>query len=289
MLGLVARHIYSELLLVQDDEDNFGLQEEQNLNDAGKPDDAGEITHCVCGNTHPPDNTYDFMLDCDKCHVWFHGKCVGIMSVEDLPEQYICDRCLIKDQVKLELARMKRRREETTITGSGKRKKNSSSRRRGRRSQKRRRRYDTISSEEEEDEEKEEENASPELNSFVARQLLLNFITLQAQSGDRNAALSRQYLIVQWIRHDREKFGDTDMNRFQDSSQALLEQWNLPESQIHQIASLSTLCVCVCVCSMRWNSFQSHNHTQNTKIALEYPYTNRNHTLEHTQVVLEVL
>ena len=261
MLGLVARHIYSELLLVQDDEDNFGLQEEQNLNDAGKPDDAGEITHCVCGNTHPPDNTYDFMLDCDKCHVWFHGKCVGIMSEEDLPEQYICDRCLIKDQVKLELARMKARREETRVTGSGKRKKNSSSRR-GRRSQKRRRRYDTISSEEEEDEEKEEENASPELNSFVARQLLLNFITLQAQSGDRNAALSRQYLIVQWIRHDREKFGDTDMNRFQDSSQALLEQWNLPESQIHQIASLSTLCP--------WE-FQSNNRND-THILLNSSY-----------------
>ena len=71
---------------------------------------------------------------------------MGIMSEEDLPEQYICDRCLIKDQVKLELARMKARREETRVTGSGKRKKNSSSRR-GRRSQKRRRRYDTISSE----------------------------------------------------------------------------------------------------------------------------------------------
>ena len=260
MLGLVARHIYSELLLVQDDEDNFGLQEEQNLNDAGKPDDAGEIVHCVCGNTHPPDSTYDFMLDCDKCHVWFHGKCVGIMSEEDLPEQYICDRCLIKDQVKLELARMKARREETRITGSVKRKKNSSSRR-GRRSQKRRRRYDTISSEEEEedeDEEKEEEKASPELNSFVARQLLLNFITLQAQSGDRNAALSRQYLIVQWIRHDREKFGDTDMNRFQESSQALLEQWNLPESQIHQIASLSTLCPWEFQSNDKLISFKNH-------------------------------
>jgi len=244
ILGLVARRVYSDILLVQDDEENFGLQQDKDekFNNEGRPDDDGEIVNCVCGNTNAPDSTYDFMLDCDQCHVWFHGKCVGIPTAEDLPDRYVCDRCLIREQVELELARMKARRVEDEMESSvGKRKK---VHQKSHRPKKRSRRFETISSDDDDDDEEEQEetSVSPDLNLFVARQLLLNFITLQAQNGDRNAALSRQYLIVQWIRHDRERFENDDESgneRFHESSKVLLDQWNLPESQVHQIAALS--------------------------------------------------
>jgi hypothetical protein len=29
-----------------------------------------------------------FMLDCDVCHKWFHGECVGIKNVEETPEKW---------------------------------------------------------------------------------------------------------------------------------------------------------------------------------------------------------
>ena len=40
-------------------------------------------------------DTLGFMLDCDKCHRWFHGACVGVPAAEtELPEVWHCDHCL---------------------------------------------------------------------------------------------------------------------------------------------------------------------------------------------------
>jgi hypothetical protein len=44
------------------------------------------------------------MLDCDRCHGWFHGKCVGIAK-DKLPDVWICDECtmqlMVLEQMKL--------------------------------------------------------------------------------------------------------------------------------------------------------------------------------------------
>lgn len=34
-----------------------------------------------------------FFLQCDKCKVWQHGGCVGIMNEEQSPEEYFCEQC----------------------------------------------------------------------------------------------------------------------------------------------------------------------------------------------------
>lgn len=39
-----------------------------------------------------------FWLDCDFCHKWFHGACVGVLS-EQVPDQWFCDNCLIRKKI----------------------------------------------------------------------------------------------------------------------------------------------------------------------------------------------
>jgi cohesin loading factor subunit SCC2 len=53
-----------------------------------------EIDHfgCLCGNL----NFQEFMLDCDDCHFWFHGRCVGISKsqMENICKTgWICSDC----------------------------------------------------------------------------------------------------------------------------------------------------------------------------------------------------
>jgi hypothetical protein len=73
-------------------------------------DGDDEVTRCVCGlQDYPgPPLTDDFptitnasqaedagglFIQCDKCHVWQHGGCVGIMDEGKSPENYFCELC----------------------------------------------------------------------------------------------------------------------------------------------------------------------------------------------------
>ncbi|KAG9892336.1 hypothetical protein KCU98_g10310, partial [Aureobasidium melanogenum] len=87
------------------------VDQQSQLNDAD-PDADGddEITRCVCGlQEYPsPPLTDDFptitdpsqaedagglFIQCDKCHVWQHGGCVGIMDETKSPDNYFCELC----------------------------------------------------------------------------------------------------------------------------------------------------------------------------------------------------
>lgn len=52
--------------------------------------DEEEVTRCICGQQDPPEDS-GLYIQCEKCHVWQHGFCVGIE--EDVPEMYWCERC----------------------------------------------------------------------------------------------------------------------------------------------------------------------------------------------------
>jgi len=64
-------------------------------------DTCKEDTSCICGRAHI---TNTFMLDCDRCHKWFHGSCVKIRK-DEIPETWVCDECQMllcaKEQQKL--------------------------------------------------------------------------------------------------------------------------------------------------------------------------------------------
>ena len=66
------------------------------VNEEAQPTDAGEDADCICAGGY----NGNFMLDCDKCHRWFHGKCVGVAEAEeDLPAEWFCDSCQLSDAV----------------------------------------------------------------------------------------------------------------------------------------------------------------------------------------------
>jgi len=53
-----------------------------------------EVIECICGNN----KDLGFMISCEKCYAWLHGKCVGI-SKRNEPEVYYCPRCVKKPVV----------------------------------------------------------------------------------------------------------------------------------------------------------------------------------------------
>ncbi|CAG99888.1 Cti6p [Kluyveromyces lactis] len=55
-----------------------------------EPEDEGE-TRCICGKIEPPDDS-GLYIQCEQCHVWQHGYCVGI-SEEETPDKYWCEQC----------------------------------------------------------------------------------------------------------------------------------------------------------------------------------------------------
>jgi len=47
---------------------------------------------CFCGRVNL---VQSFMLDCDRCHKWFHGSCVDVRK-DNLPNLWICDDCKLQ-------------------------------------------------------------------------------------------------------------------------------------------------------------------------------------------------
>ncbi|KAA8497913.1 putative histone deacetylase complex subunit cti6 [Porphyridium purpureum] len=48
-----------------------------------------EATVCVCGST----KNRGFMIYCETCRTWQHGKCIGYKRESEVPEEYYCTRC----------------------------------------------------------------------------------------------------------------------------------------------------------------------------------------------------
>ncbi|KAF9121444.1 hypothetical protein BGW39_010526 [Mortierella sp. 14UC] len=56
----------------------------------GAVDDSGEVINCICPNPTLDDGL--FMIACDRCEVWFHGRCVGVRE-GDAVKTWFCQRC----------------------------------------------------------------------------------------------------------------------------------------------------------------------------------------------------
>ena len=80
------------------------------VNEEAQPHDAGEDARCFCGRGY---NTGEFMLDCDSCHRWFHGVCVGVDTSNDtsddaMPQSWFCDNCRLSAALKEQRQRISR-------------------------------------------------------------------------------------------------------------------------------------------------------------------------------------
>jgi len=84
----------------QEDPDSAMASPPPEPDDAEDEDDdaSAEITRCVCGSQEYPFPDADvedtgFMICCERCNVWQHGPCVGVMSEKEAPETYYCEEC----------------------------------------------------------------------------------------------------------------------------------------------------------------------------------------------------
>ncbi|KAG2414426.1 hypothetical protein HFD88_003617 [Aspergillus terreus] len=111
-----------------DDNDGLGNGEEEDPEDE-EEDEEEEVTRCLCGQqdypglppsrrealgrngVHPrikdesamnlsadssdlmSDDIGSMFIQCDKCKVWQHGGCVGIMDEAMSPDEYFCEEC----------------------------------------------------------------------------------------------------------------------------------------------------------------------------------------------------
>ena len=79
----------------------FEPQEPPVISDSAPINDESKVNRCFCGRINLIDT---YMLDCDRCHGWFHSSCVGIAR-DEVPSYWICDKCKIQimiiDQSKL--------------------------------------------------------------------------------------------------------------------------------------------------------------------------------------------
>ncbi|CAM9784024.1 unnamed protein product, partial [Chrysoparadoxa australica] len=92
---------------VEKDNTDVALQEQE-------PSDK----ECICGGKAVIDST--LMLDCDRCHRWFHGSCIGIKAEEDIAKDgdqwYCCDCTMLQQLSKQKAAFAARRHKGQAIT-----------------------------------------------------------------------------------------------------------------------------------------------------------------------------
>ena len=69
--------------IIEENKEEGGGIEEVNIDEVGA---------CLKCNEKCNDR---FMLDCDRCHQWFHGECVNVDPLAPLPELWFCDLCTL--------------------------------------------------------------------------------------------------------------------------------------------------------------------------------------------------
>ncbi|KAI0084882.1 hypothetical protein BDY19DRAFT_987305 [Irpex rosettiformis] len=52
------------------------------------------VTRCICHEAGMDGSeSGEFMVECDKCHAWQHGNCMGYATIADAPADYFCEKC----------------------------------------------------------------------------------------------------------------------------------------------------------------------------------------------------
>ncbi|PSK42384.1 hypothetical protein B9Z65_4298 [Elsinoe australis] len=91
---------------IPNEEEMANNQEEVSENEE---DGGDEKTRCICGQQDYPgppstdenrtlsEESGSLFIQCDRCKVWQHGGCVGIMNDDQAPDEYFCELCEKKD------------------------------------------------------------------------------------------------------------------------------------------------------------------------------------------------
>ncbi|XP_052085444.1 PHD finger protein 3-like isoform X3 [Mytilus californianus] len=103
----------------EDDEEEEEEEDDEEDMDSEEEYEPPDRRYCICNK--PYGNK--FMICCDKCENWYHGKCIGITrergkEMADKEEEYICDGC--KEKEKIEKIKGKSKTEDSRTSNGSK-------------------------------------------------------------------------------------------------------------------------------------------------------------------------
>ncbi|XP_052241831.1 death-inducer obliterator 1-like isoform X2 [Dreissena polymorpha] len=86
--------------LGSDDEEEEEEDSDDRVDDDDEDFEDPTQLYCICRQPH----NQRFMICCDKCEEWFHGKCVGITQARGAEmaknnEEYVCPQCMGKPEI----------------------------------------------------------------------------------------------------------------------------------------------------------------------------------------------
>ncbi|KAG0327699.1 hypothetical protein BGZ99_007129 [Dissophora globulifera] len=71
--------------------DSTGKKQKQGARKVGRPKSVAKNVYCIC---REPYDGVEFMIACDRCEEWFHGRCIGMKPQEaKKSSHYYCDTC----------------------------------------------------------------------------------------------------------------------------------------------------------------------------------------------------
>ena len=180
------------------------------------PHAASEVTDCICGYRRvggsawtPTEEGDDaavdpaaadvavteadtaFYLDCDSCHVWYHGVCVGFRSQEEVEAagNWVCESCTLRTAVMQQKQSMERRikgRHSIDFSFTS--------------DEDARPTPDDIDAEQTASDSASADDVATKAGDLVLRQLLLNYLDeLSVENVADAIGFSRQFHLVQWI------------------------------------------------------------------------------------------
>eukprot|EP01116_Phalansterium_solitarium_P022235 TRINITY_DN7270_c0_g1_i1.p1 TRINITY_DN7270_c0_g1~~TRINITY_DN7270_c0_g1_i1.p1 ORF type:complete len:1896 (-),score=444.63 TRINITY_DN7270_c0_g1_i1:97-5784(-) len=215
LLGkLVAKLRRQQQALVAGDNNTGGLHQQPTNGgegNAAEADSDDSNASCICLQGYGG----KFMIDCDRCHKWFHGKCVGV-DPQNPPKEWLCGHCRLKDEVVarhralsrksplplVDLSVVKRAKKQTTAASD----------------------HSTV----------EQETIDPEGELLAMKHILLDYLGEKALR-DVSFLHARQFYLSQWYDDETEVRGSGDG----EVCQLYATWWQLDAHQLHAAGDTS--------------------------------------------------
>eukprot|EP00941_MAST-03F_sp_MAST-3F-sp1_P000161 g161.t1 len=238
MIGNICSCAQGEYVRYKSDPIEISINKDDKIvNENANPGEKDEKIECTCDIKEVD----DLMLDCDICHSWFHAKCQGFQSVEQIPERWECENCKIKAAV---LEQIQRKKERSTSNGISA---NCNSKSKKRRKKKSKSENTVTLSESEDENDCDENNSSSKVDTNIQQdvmeQLLLNYLTEQSYNNNI-AFLARQFYLQRWsLAKLEEKKSRNGMSLLllEDRINFYQTQWRLPDEKIRRTKPQLTL------------------------------------------------
>jgi len=197
-----------------------GGTEASNGSSSAAPSVQGEeVLDCLCGVRTTAKNfqeleessTDNFLMDCDECHVWYHGACLGFQPNE-VPSNWHCNRCVIRMECERQREELQRKRDKvlaarealsdtSSTPKKGKHKKSASSVSDADRSA-----AAAVDASLADVTEQLDAAGAARVSASVLRQLLLNYLNAQVLASDDESPLyARQYDLCNWLHQAHEQ------------------------------------------------------------------------------------